>query len=158
MGNGLGAKPWLALHALGRDGYLSLLSTALQGSERRARWDAASALGAFPHPSTISLLTDVWRGTSDIRRYAFEALIRRDGEPDLALAREGLVDSSADIRLRAAEEILALGLDAPTLDVVEPLVHRRETRHAALSLLIKRGDPRRTATLARSPWVRRASP
>jgi HEAT repeat protein len=77
-------------------------------------------------------------------------LIRREGPIDLKLVREGLRDSDPHIRLRAAEEILAGGLDTEALDVVESLALLAVTRIRALDVLNRRGDPRRTATLARS--------
>jgi len=136
-----------ALHYLGRTEYLA---AALQSPEPRERSGAAFALRSFPHPSTTPLWADIWRGTSDLRYLAFDALASREGGPDLELLREGLLDSSPNIRLRAAEEILTLGFDAATLDIVEPLVERPETRLGALRLLKEKGELRRTARLARS--------
>jgi HEAT repeat protein len=139
-----------ALNSLGRDGYLARLSSALHDPEQRVRANAASALTSFPHPSTVSLWSEIWRGTSDLRYRAFEGLIRRQGSLDLKLVREGLRDSDPHIRLRAAEEILAGGLDTEALDVVESLALLPITRIRALDVLNRRGDPQRTATLARS--------
>jgi HEAT repeat protein len=139
-----------ALNSLGRDGYLARLSAALHDPDQRVRGNAASALTSFPHPSTVALWSEIWRGTSDLRYRAFEGLIRREGPIDLKLVREGLRDSDPHIRLRAAEEILAGGLDTEALDVVESLALLAVTRIRALDVLNRRGDPRRTATLARS--------
>jgi hypothetical protein len=139
-----------ALNSLGRDGYLARLSAAIRDPEQRVRANAASALASFPHPSTVSLWREMWRGTSDLRYRAFEGLIRLQGSFDLKLVREGLRDSDPHIRLRAAEEILARGLDPEALDVVESLALLPVTRIRALDVLNRRGDPQRTATLARS--------
>jgi HEAT repeat protein len=139
-----------ALNSLGRDGYLARLSAALHDPDQRVRGNAASALTSFPHPSTVALWNEIWRGTSDLRYRAFEGLIRREGPIDLKLVREGLRDSDPHIRLRAAEEILARGLDTEALDVVESLALLPVTRIRALDVLNRRGDPQRTATLARS--------
>jgi HEAT repeat protein len=139
-----------ALNSLGRDGYLARLSGALHDPDQRVRGNAASALTSFPHPSTVALWNEIWRGTSDLRYRAFEGLIRREGPIDLKLVREGLRDSDPHIRLRAAEEILARGLDTEALDVVESLALLPVTRIRALDVLNRRGDPQRTATLARS--------
>ena len=88
--------------------------------------------------------------TSDLRYQAFEGLIRREGSFDLKLVREGLRDREPHIRLRAAEEILERGLDAEALDVVESLALLPATGIRALDVLNRRGDPQRTAALARS--------
>jgi HEAT repeat protein len=71
-----------ALNSLGRDGYLARLSAALHGPDQRVRGNAASALTSFPHPSTVALWSEIWRGTSDLRYRAFEGLIRREGPID----------------------------------------------------------------------------
>ena len=139
-----------ALNSLGRAGYLAQLSTALQDPEQRVRANAASALMSFPHPSTISLWDEVWRGTSDLRYRAFQALIRREGSPDFKFLRQGLRDIDPYIRLTAAEEILRRDRDSEALDVIEPLAVWPVTRNRALALLNRRGEPRRTAALARS--------
>jgi HEAT repeat protein len=139
-----------ALNSLGRDGYLARLSAAIRDPEQRVRANAAAALTSFPHPSTVSLWSEMWRGTSDVRYRAFEGLIRLQASFDLTLVREGLRDSDPHIRLRAAEEILARGLDTDALDVVESLALVPVTRIRALDVLNRRGNPQRTATLARS--------
>jgi HEAT repeat protein len=105
---------------------------------------------SFPHPSTISLWDEVWRGTSDLRYRAFQALIRREGSPDFKFLRQGLRDIDPYIRLTAAEEILRRDRDSEALDVIEPLAVWPVTRNRALALLNRRGEPRRTAALARS--------
>jgi HEAT repeat protein len=139
-----------ALNSLGRDGYLARLSAALHDPEQRVRTNAAFALASFPHPSTVSLWSGVWRGTSDLRYRAFEGLMRREGSLDLKLVREGLRDRDPHIRLRAAEEVLGRGVDAEALDVVESLALLPVTGIHALDVLNRRGDPQRTAALARS--------
>jgi HEAT repeat protein len=139
-----------ALHLLGRGVYLASLSAALRNPEQRVRADAAAALKSFPHASTISLWEEVWQGRSDLRYQAFEALIRRQEVPDLKLLREGLGDFNLYIRLSAAEGLLALGLDAEALDVVEQLAFWPETRIRALQLLNGREATVRTARLARA--------
>jgi len=93
---------------------------------------------------------EVWRGTSDLRYRAFQALIRREGSPDFKFLRQGLRDIDPYIRLTAAEEILRRDRDSEALDVIEPLAVWPVTRNRALALLNRRGEPRRTAALARS--------
>ena len=65
------------------------------------------------------------------------------------MLRAGLVDGKAAIRFRAAERLLARGPDWASLDVLEKLVAEPATRNA-LGILATKGDPRRTAALARS--------
>jgi HEAT repeat protein len=77
-------------------------------------------------------------------------LIRREGSPDFKFLRQGLRDIDPYIRLTAAEEILRRDRDSEALDVIEPLAVWPVTRNRALALLNRRGEPRRTAALARS--------
>jgi HEAT repeat protein len=138
-----------ALNSLGREGYRERLSAALHDPDERVRRTAASALSSFPHPSTVTLWSELWRGTSDLKYQAFDGLIRQ-GPFDVKLVRQGLRDSDPHIRLRAAEEILTRGPDTEALEVVESLTRVAMTRIRALDVLTRRGDPQRTATLARS--------
>lgn len=139
-----------ALHALGRPGYLALLTAALQNAERRVRLDAAFAMRSFPHPSMRDAWNAAWRGTSDVRYYAFDGLVAIRGSADVGLLRAGLVDRDPYIRLRAAEALLAVTSDPDSVNTLERLAAERGTRLRALSLLSTKGDPRRTAIVARS--------
>jgi HEAT repeat protein len=139
-----------ALHALGRPGYLPLLTAALQHAERRVRVDAALAMRSFPHPSMRDALNAAWRGTSDVRYQAFDGLVAIRGSADVGLLRAGLVDRDPYIRLRAAEALLAVTSDPDSVTTLEGLAVERGTRLRALSLLSTNGDPRRTAIVARS--------
>jgi HEAT repeat protein len=143
-----------ALNSLGRPGYLASLSAALENPESRVRDDAAWALMSFPHSSTIPVWANAWREMPAIRYWAFRSLITAKPTPDPRLLKEGLSDTSPDIRLIAAEATLTDGvnspdLDAEALDAAEALVSFPATRNLALSLLEKRGDPQRTGWLAR---------
>ena len=139
-----------ALHMLGRPGYLSLLTSALAGADPRVRMDAALAMRSFPHPSMREAWMATWRGTSDVRIQAFAGLVAiRDGG-DVALLRAGLVDRNPHIRLRAAEALLAITPDRDSINALEELAAEPATRLSALTLLSTKGDPRRTAVVARS--------
>jgi HEAT repeat protein len=139
-----------ALHALGRPGYLAPLAAALEHAEPRVRQDAAMAMRSFASPSMYDIWNATWRGDSpsDVRYWAFHGLIAIRGT-DAKLLRAGLVDRNAAVRFRAAERLLALGPDSASLDVLEQLVAEPATRNA-LSILATKGNPRRTAALARS--------
>jgi HEAT repeat protein len=139
-----------ALHALGRPGYLPLLTAALQNAEPRVRMDAAFAMRSFPHPSMRDVWNAAWRGTSDIRYQAFDSLVTSGGAADVGLLRAGLVDRDSSIRLRAAEALLAVTSDPASVNTLERLAAEPGTRLKALSLLSTKGDARRTAIVARS--------
>src|SRR5262249_9707944 len=68
---------------------------------------------------------------------------------DRELLRAGIVDRDSGIRLRAAERLLALGLHAAAIETLERLALETRTRNVSLDLLSKKGDPRRTAVVAR---------
>jgi HEAT repeat protein len=139
-----------ALLLLGRGEYLASLNAALQGADAPASAGAIWAMHSFRHPSFTPLLTEVWNGTSDLRYVAFKALTNSDAEPDLKLLRQGLSDSDPFTRLRAAQiSLTRVGPDDSVLDVVEQLAFVRETRLEALRLLTEKGDPNRTARVAR---------
>lgn len=142
-----------ALHALGRPGYLAPLAAALEHPEQRVRLDAALAMRSFAHPSMYDIWNATWRGTlpMDVRYWAFHGLVALRGA-DLGMLRAGLVDREPSIRLRAAEALLALGPDAAAVDALERLAADAEprTRSLAQGFLSTKGDPRRTAVVARS--------
>jgi HEAT repeat protein len=139
-----------ALHAIGRPGYLALLTAALQNTDRRVRLDAAFAMRSFPHASMRDAWNAAWRGTSDIRYQAFDGLLAIGGRDDARVLRAGLADRDPHIRLRAAEALLAATDDPDSINTLEGLAAVRGTRPSALSLLSTKGDPRRTAVVARS--------
>jgi HEAT repeat protein len=139
-----------ALNALGRPGYLSLLTAALQSTERRVRLDAAFAMRSFPHASMRDAWNAVWQGTSDVRHEAFAGLAAIPGSADVGLLRAGLVDRDPYIRLRAAESLLAVTSDPDSVKTLEQLAAERGTRLRALTLLTTKGDPLRTGIVARS--------
>jgi len=139
------------LHGLGRPGYLAVLAKALEHLERRVRLDAAMAMQSFAHPSMEAIWNATWRGTSpdDVRYWAFRGLLAiRDA--DRELLRAGLKDRDPNIRLRAAERLLALGPDASAVGTLERLALETPTRLVSLGLLSTKGDARRTAAVARS--------
>jgi HEAT repeat protein len=139
-----------ALHALGRRGYLPLLTAALQSPDRRVRLDAAFAMRSFPHPSMRDAWNAVWRGTSDVRYQAFDGLVAIRRSTDIGLLRAGLVDRDPYIRLRAGESLLAVISDPDSVRTLERLAAQRGTRARALNLLAQKGDPLRTGIVARS--------
>ena len=97
-------------------------------------------------------LNATWRrgSFSDVRSWAFESLIALRPD-DRELLRAGLVDAEPSIRFKAAERLLALGPDSPSVDVLERLVTAEpRARVVPLSILSARGDPPRIAALARS--------
>lgn len=139
-----------ALHALGRPGYLALLTAALRSADRRVRLDAAFAMRSFPHPLMRDAWNATWRGTSDVRYHGYDGLVAVRGSADVGLLRAGLVDRDPYIRLRAADALLAVTSDPDSVNTLERLVADRRTRLRALTLLSTRGDPRRTAIVARA--------
>ena len=139
-----------ALHGLGRPGYLTLLTAALQNVEPRVRMDAALAMRSFPHPSMRDVWNTVWQGISDVRYWAFDSLVASGGTADIGLLRAGLVDRDASIRLKAAEALLAVTSDPDSVNALERLAAEPGTRLRALTLLSTKGNPGRTAILARS--------
>jgi HEAT repeat protein len=140
-----------ALHALGRPGYLPILVKALEHADQHIRVDAALAMRSFAHPSMYDAWNATWRGNapSDVRSLSFQGLVALRGS-DRELLRAGLADRDPRIRLRAAEALLALGSDTAAVDTLERLATETGTRNLALGLLITKGDPRRTAVVARS--------
>jgi HEAT repeat protein len=139
------------LHVLGRPGYLAVLAKALEHPEQRVRQDAAMAMRSFAHPSMDEIWNATWQGASpdDVRYWAFRGLIAvRDADGELL--RAGLMDRYPGIRLRAAERLLALGSDASAVETLERLAMEIPTRMLSLGLLSTKGDPRRTAAVARS--------
>jgi HEAT repeat protein len=140
-----------ALHVLGRPGYLAALAKALEHLEQRVRLDAAMALRSFAHPSMDQTWYATWRGTSpdDVRYWAFRGLVVLRGG-DRELLHAGLVDRDRSIRLRAAEALLAHGSDPAAVQTLEALALEPSTRLLALSFLSTKGDPVRTAMVARS--------
>jgi len=141
-----------ALNKLGRPGYLAPLTAALASSDERSRLDAAYAMRSFVHPSMRDALNATWRTSSfsDVRASAFESLLAISSD-DRELLRAGLVDVEPSIRFKAAERLLALGSDPGSVDVLERLVAEESWGRAVpLTMLSTKGDPGRTAALARS--------
>jgi HEAT repeat protein len=140
-----------ALHVLGRPGYLAALAKALEDPEQRVRLDAASAMRSFAQPSMEQTWYATWRGSSqdDVRNQAFCGLVALRGS-DSELLHAGLVDRNPNIRLRAASTLLANGFDPAAVETLEALASEPSSRLWALSVLGTKGDPARTAAVARS--------
>ena len=139
-----------ALNALGRPVFLARLETALRDADQRVRATASLALRSFPHPSVDRIWTAAWEGTSDVRYDAFGSLISANSPPSSTLLRRGLADANPFIQFRAAETTLGMGPDPASLRTLETLAMDPAIRLRALPVLLRLGDPIRTAAVARS--------
>ncbi len=108
-GEGIRRELLLAIEASGGDDIAARLTAALEGDDASGRWAALELLRARPDlPTTPALraLAAAPATGETMRRYALEALVRRDPAGAADVARELLAHDDAAVR-RVAAELLA---------------------------------------------------